>query len=108
MVDAKARQTLAEKLEEVALKDDYLVERNLYPNVDFYSGVILRAIGIPKSMFTVIFSIGRVLEHVTRFMTLEPGDLIMTGTPAGVGAVVPGDVLRGTIGDLDPVETRIV
>ena len=51
---------IAEELAEAALQDDYFVERKLYPNVDFYSGVILRAIGIPKSMFTVMFSIGRM------------------------------------------------
>ena len=50
---------LAMKLEEIALKDPYFVERNLYPNVDFYSGIILKAIGIPTEMFTVIFAAGR-------------------------------------------------
>ena len=45
---------------DVARADDYFVERNLYPNVDFYSGVILRALGIPLSMYTVMFAIGRV------------------------------------------------
>ncbi len=51
---------LAEELEAAALADEYFVERKLYPNVDFYSGVILRAIGIPHSMFTVMFAIGRM------------------------------------------------
>ena len=51
---------IARKLEEIALNDSYFVERNLYPNVDFYSGIILRAIGIPVNMFTVIFAIGRL------------------------------------------------
>jgi citrate synthase len=51
---------IAEELEGVALRDEYFIERKLYPNVDFYSGVILRAIGIPADMFTVIFSIGRM------------------------------------------------
>ena len=51
---------IARRLEEIALSDDYFVERNLYPNVDFYSGIILRAIGIPTAMFTVIFAIGRL------------------------------------------------
>ena len=50
---------IARQLEEVALKDEYFVQRKLYPNVDFYSGIILRAIGIPTNMFTVIFAIGR-------------------------------------------------
>jgi citrate synthase len=48
------------ELEDIALHDDYFVERHLYPNVDFYSGVIYRAIGIPKEMFTVMFALGRL------------------------------------------------
>ncbi|MDG2089777.1 MAG: citrate synthase [Gammaproteobacteria bacterium] len=50
---------IAMKLEKIALEDEYFVERNLYPNVDFYSGIILKAIGIPITMFTVIFATGR-------------------------------------------------
>ncbi len=50
---------LALELEEIALKDDYFVEKKLYPNVDFYSGIIYRALGVPTSMFTVMFAIGR-------------------------------------------------
>jgi citrate synthase len=51
---------IARKLEELALKDQYFIDRNLYPNVDFYSGLLLRSMGIPTNMFTVIFSIGRL------------------------------------------------
>jgi citrate synthase len=51
---------IARELEQVALNDDYFIEHNLYPNVDFYSGIVLRAIGIPTSMFTVMFAIGRL------------------------------------------------
>ena len=51
---------IARSLEELALKDPYFVDRKLYPNVDFYSGIILRAIGIPINMFTVMFAIGRM------------------------------------------------
>jgi citrate synthase len=51
---------IAKELEEIALNDDYFIERNLYPNVDFYSGIILRAIGIPTNMFPVMFAIGRL------------------------------------------------
>jgi citrate synthase len=51
---------LAKQLEEVALHDEYFVKRNLYPNVDFYSGIIMKAIGIPLNMFTVMFAIGRM------------------------------------------------
>jgi citrate synthase len=51
---------IAKELEEAALKDPYFVDHNLYPNVDFYSGIVLRAIGIPTNMFTVMFAIGRL------------------------------------------------
>jgi len=51
---------IARNLEDIALNDDYFLERKLYPNVDFYSGIILRAIGIPTNMFTVLFAIGRL------------------------------------------------
>ena len=51
---------IALNIEELALKDEYFIERNLYPNVDFYSGLILKAVGIPYDMFTVLFAIGRV------------------------------------------------
>ncbi|MHB8901810.1 MAG: citrate synthase [Thermoguttaceae bacterium] len=51
---------IARKLEELALKDSYFIDRRLYPNVDFYSGIILRAMGIPTNMFTVCFAIGRL------------------------------------------------
>jgi citrate synthase len=51
---------VAKELEEIALNDDYFTEHNLYPNVDFYAGIVLRAIGIPTNMFTVMFAIGRL------------------------------------------------
>ncbi len=51
---------IAKRLEEVALADDYFVSRNLYPNVDFYSGIIMRAMGVPTDMFTVLFALGRM------------------------------------------------
>ena len=51
---------IAQELEECALRDEYFIERKLYPNVDFYSGLILRNIGIPLNMFTVMFAIGRM------------------------------------------------
>jgi len=51
---------IAKELEEVALRDDYFIGRNLYPNVDFYSGIVYRAIGIPGNMFTVMFALGRL------------------------------------------------
>jgi len=51
---------IAKSLEKAALEDDYFIKRKLYPNVDFYSGIMLRAIGIPVNAFTVIFAIGRL------------------------------------------------
>ena len=51
---------IAKQLEEVALNDEYFVQRGLYPNVDFYSGIIYRALGIPTDMFTVMFALGRL------------------------------------------------
>jgi len=58
---------IAKHLEEAALKDSYFVERKLYPNVDFYSGIIMRAIGIPVEMFTVIFAIGRMPGWIANY-----------------------------------------
>ncbi len=58
---------IAKHLEEVALKDSYFIERKLYPNVDFYSGIIMRAIGIPVEMFTVIFAIGRMPGWIANY-----------------------------------------
>jgi len=58
---------IAKQLEEIALKDDYFVERKLYPNVDFYSGIIYRAIGIPTRMFTVMFALGRLPGWVAQW-----------------------------------------
>jgi len=58
---------LAMKLEEIALNDSYFAERNLYPNVDFYSGIILKAIGIPTSMFTVIFALARTVGWISHW-----------------------------------------
>jgi citrate synthase len=58
---------MAQKLEKIALEDEYFVQRKLYPNVDFYSGIILKAIGIPTSMFTVIFTLGRTPGWITHW-----------------------------------------
>ena len=72
---------IALRLEEVALKDEYFIERNLYPNVDFYSGIILRALGIPLNMFTVIFAISRTVGWVTQWMEFFEGDDRRIGRP---------------------------
>jgi citrate synthase len=58
---------LAMKLEEVARKDSYFIDHNLYPNVDFYSGIVLRALGIPLNMFTVMFAIGRLPGWISQW-----------------------------------------
>jgi citrate synthase len=52
---------IAKRLEQIALEDPYFIEKKLYPNVDFYSGIILKALGIPTNMFTVIFATGRTV-----------------------------------------------
>ena len=58
---------VAMELERIALSDEYFVERKLYPNVDFYSGIILKAIGIPTSMFTVIFALARTVGWMSHW-----------------------------------------
>ncbi len=62
---------IAQELEEVALSDPYFIERKLYPNVDFYSGVIYRAMGIPVQMFTVLFAIGRLPGWIAHWMEMH-------------------------------------
>ena len=62
---------IAEKIEDIALNDDYFIQRKLYPNIDFYSGLILTALKIPKSMFTIIFVIGRSVGWITQWIELK-------------------------------------
>jgi citrate synthase len=62
---------IAKRLEETALHDSYFIERKLYPNVDFYSGIIMRAIGIPVSMYTVMFAIGRMPGWIANFKEIH-------------------------------------
>jgi len=62
---------IAQQLEEVALADEYFIERKLYPNVDFYSGVIYRAMGIPVQMFTVLFAMGRLPGWIAHWMEMH-------------------------------------
>lgn len=69
---------IAKQLEEVALRDEYFVERGLYPNVDFYSGIIYRALGIPTEMFTVMFAIGRLPGWIAQWK-----EMIENGEPIG-------------------------
>ena len=58
---------LARKLEKIALEDDYFVEKKLYPNVDFYSGIILQAMGFPPNLFTVLFAVARTVGWVAQW-----------------------------------------
>jgi len=62
---------IAQKIEKIALSDDYFVSRKLYPNIDFYSGLILTALKIPKEMFTIIFVIGRTIGWITQWNELK-------------------------------------
>ena len=72
---------LALRLEEIALKDEYFVSRKLYPNVDFYSGVIYSAIGIPRSMFTVMFAIARTVGWVAHWQEMISDPQMRIGRP---------------------------
>ena len=65
---------IAKRLEEIALEDDYFISKKLYPNVDFYSGIILKAIGIPTSMFTVIFAVGRTVGWIAHWNEMISGN----------------------------------
>jgi citrate synthase len=75
---------LALKLEEIALKDSYFVERKLYPNVDFYSGIIYSALGIPRSMFTVMFAIARTVGWVAHWQEMISDPAMRIGPAAAL------------------------
>ncbi|MGA1376585.1 MAG: citrate/2-methylcitrate synthase, partial [Steroidobacteraceae bacterium] len=72
---------LAQRLEEIALKDDYFISRKLYPNVDFYSGIIYSALGIPRSMFTVMFAIARTAGWVAHWQEMISDPAYKIGRP---------------------------
>ena len=65
---------IARRLEQIALEDEYFVEKKLYPNVDFYSGIILKALGIPTNMFTVIFATGRTVGWIAHWHEMISGE----------------------------------
>jgi len=89
---------MAQRLETIALEDDYFVERKLYPNVDFYSGIILKAIGIPTEMFTVIFATGRTPGWIAHWNE-------MIGAPYKIGR--PRQLYKGPAArDYVPVADR--
>jgi citrate synthase len=75
---------IAMKLEEIALHDEYFVSRKLYPNVDFYSGVIYKAIGIPVNMFTVMFAIGRLPGWIAHWLEMRRDPDFRIGRPRQV------------------------
>ena len=75
---------IAKRLEDVALNDPYFIERRLYPNVDFYSGVILRAMGIPVNMFTVMFAMGRMPGWIANWKEVHDGDTALYRPTPGV------------------------
>jgi citrate synthase len=72
---------IAKHLEEIALKDNYFVERNLYPNVDFYSGILYKAIGIPTDMFTVMFALGRIPGWIAHWREMHDDPDSKIGRP---------------------------
>lgn len=71
----------AKRLEEIALNDEYFIEKKLYPNVDFYSGIILKAIGIPLNMFTVMFALGRSVGWIAQWMEMIAEPKLKIGRP---------------------------
>ena len=90
---------LSLKLEEIALKDDYFVSRKLYPNVDFYSGIIYSALGIPRSMFTVMFAIARTAGWVAHWQEMVSDPNMKIGRPR---QLYTGPTKR----DYQPIEKR--
>jgi citrate synthase len=75
---------IAKRLEEAALKDSYFVDRKLYPNVDFYSGIIYRALGFPTSMFTVMFALGRLPGWIAHWKEMTDDKTTKIGRPRQV------------------------
>jgi len=75
---------IAYSLEEICLKDEYFIERNLFPNVDFYSGIIYRALGIPTNMFTVMFALGRVPGWIAQWREMREDPATRIGRPRQV------------------------
>ncbi|MGB8712378.1 MAG: citrate synthase [Onishia taeanensis] len=72
---------IAKRLEQIALEDEYFIERKLYPNVDFYSGIILKAIGIPTNMFTVIFAVSRTIGWISHWNEMISSGNYKIGRP---------------------------
>jgi citrate synthase len=72
---------LAMELEELALKDPYFIDKKLYPNVDFYSGIILKAMNFPTSMFTVLFAVARTVGWISQWKEMIEDDTQRIGRP---------------------------
>lgn len=90
---------IAKELEEAALEDSYFVERKLYPNVDFYSGIIYRALGFPTSMFTVLFAIGRLPGWIAHWKEMMEDSTTKIGRPR---QIYTGPTVREYV----PIEQR--
>ncbi len=90
---------IAKAMEEVALKDDYFISKKLYPNVDFYSGIIYRALGIPTNMFTVMFALGRLPGWIAHWKEMVDDPQTKIGRPR---QVYTGEKLRKYV----PIESR--
>jgi citrate synthase len=90
---------IARELEEIALNDEYFIERHLFPNVDFYSGIIYRAIGIPTNMFTVMFALGRLPGRIAQWKEQQEDPSTKIGRPR---QVYIGEVER----DFVPISER--
>ena len=84
---------LAMELEKVALSDDYFISRKLYPNVDFYSGICFRALGIPREMFTVIFAVGRSVGWIAQWIEMAGEEVSRISRPRQMYSC-PGGPLR--------------
>ena len=72
------------RLEEIALSDDYFIERKLYPNVDFYTGLIYKAMGFPTEMFTVLFALGRLPGWIAQWREMMADPTTKIGRPRQV------------------------
>ena len=98
-VDNDPTLQMAQRLETIALEDEFFVERRLYPNVDFYSGIIMRAMGIPVNMFTVIFAIGRMPGWIAQYKEVHDNPKTRISRPR---QVYTGPTSR----DYVPIEKR--
>jgi citrate synthase len=89
---------IAFELEQKALKDDYFIERKLYPNVDFYSGILYRAMGIPTDMFTVMFAIGRLPGWISQWKEMWDSENFKIGRPR---QIYTGETMRHYVAKKD-------